>query len=546
MRAESINALSASGFSTSAGRRIGSRWSTRIRDGQEKTSSLVRAFKPWSRTSSLRKVGIIMGYEVSRLSRNNADWQQLLQLLPLFDTLIGDADGIYDPRDFNDRLLLGIKGTISEAELHSLRLRLNAGRLSKAKRGELVHHLPTGSSGKRTARFISIPIRRVQGRLRLVFAKFRELGSVSQVLRFLVKHDLKLPRWQTWGVHAREVLWKDPSSYALYGMLKNPAYAGAFAYGRWVTDPGRRQIPGRPSTGLVRQPVEHWLALVKDAYPAYITWDEYEKNQVTIAGNRQKMVERLTRSQAIRKGAALLTGLLRCGICGHSLQVMYKEQRFQYVCCAAQMKYARPSCQYLPGRPVDAVVLQEFFRVLQPAEIDALERVNAEQAARHCQLVRQLEHEVQRLEYAAKRADRQYNCVDPENRLIAATLEKRWEGALAEFEQARARLTEAKGHCPQPAAIPAEMREAFADVGQRLPEVWEKLSAEARKKLLCTLVSGVNVRRDTAGILQVRIVWRGGLVSECSVARTGALVTIFRTRAANRRPYPRTGRRGPG
>lgn len=465
---------------------------------------------------SLRKIGIIMGYEVSRLSRNNADWQQLLQLCALFDTLIGDADGIYDPRDFNDRLLLGIKGTISEAELHSLRLRLNAGRLSKAKRGELVHHLPTGLVREVDGMVQFHPDQAVQERIRLVFAKFKELGSVSQVLRYLVRHDLKLPRWQTWGVHAREVLWKDPASYALYGMLKNPAYAGAFAYGRRVTDPAR-QIPGRPSTGLVRQPSERWLALVKDVYPAYITWEEYEHNQSTIAENRQKMVERLTRKQALRKGAALLTGLVRCGICGHSMQVIYKDRRFQYICCAAQTKYARPSCQFVPGRPVDAAVLQEFFRVLQPAEIDALERVNAEQVARHGELVQQLEHEVQRLEYAAKRAERQYNCVDPENRLIAATLEKRWEGALAELERAQTRLCEAKAHLPQSAAISAEMRAAFADVGQRLPEVWDQLSVEARKKLLRTLVTGVNLRRDTTGILQVRIVWRGGLVSEQNV-----------------------------
>lgn len=485
--------------------------------GQSGKHAVARAgFQALVADVSLRKVGVIMGYEVSRLSRNNADWQQLLQLCALFDTLIGDADGIYDPRDFNDRLLLGIKGTISEAELHSLRLRLNAGRLSKAKRGELVHHLPTGLVREMDGTVHLHPDQAVQGRIRLVFAKFRELGSVSQVLRDLVKHDLKLPRWQTWGVHARDVLWKAPSSYALYGMLKNPAYAGAFAYGRRVTDP-TRQIPGRPSTGLVRRPRESWLALVKDAYPAYITWEEYEQNQVTIAENQQKMAERLARSKAIRKGAALLTGLLRCGMCGHSLQVTYKERRFQYVCSAAQTRYAKPSCQYLPGRPVDAVVVQEFFRVLQPAEIDALEHVNAEQAARHGELVQQLEHEVQRLEYAAKRAERQYNCVDPENRLIAATLEKRWEDALAELEQARTRLIQTQGQPPQPAAIPAEMRDAFADVGKRLPEVWEKLSAEARKKLLRTLVSGVNVRRDTTGILQVRIVWRGGLVSERNV-----------------------------
>ena len=276
-------------------------------------------------------------------------------------------------------------------------------------------------------------------------------------------------------------------------------------------------MPGRPTTGLVRQPRERWLALVHDVYPAYITWAQYRAKPATIAANRQKMMERLTRSQALRQGVALLTGLGRCGICGHSLQVTYKERRHQYICCAAQMRYAKPSCQYLPGRPIDEAVVQEFFRVLQPAQIDALERVSAEQVARHDELVRQLEQECQRLDYAAKRAERQYHCVDPENRLIAATLEKNWEGALAELEQAQARLNEAKAQSPQAAAIPAELRAAFADVGRRLPDLWPRLSGEARKKLLRTLVTRVNLRRDNTGILQMRIVWRGGLVSELQV-----------------------------
>jgi DNA invertase Pin-like site-specific DNA recombinase len=465
---------------------------------------------------SLRKVGILIGYEVSRLSRNNADWHRLLELCGLFDTLIADADGIYNPRDFNDRLLLGLKGTLGEAELHSLRLRLDAGRLSKAKRGELVHHLPTGLVREVDGTVQLHPDLAAQGRLRLVFAQFRQLGSVSQVLRYLAKHNLQLPRRQTSGLYAGEILWKDPCSSALYSILKNPAYAGAFAYGRRVTDPAL-QVPGRPATGKVRQPQERWLALVPDVYPAYISWAEYEQNQATIAENRQKMAERLARKQAVRGGAALLTGLVRCGICGHTLQVCYKERRYQYVCHAAQSKYAKPSCQYLPGQPIDAAVVQEFFRVLQPAAIDALERVRAEQAARHGELVQQLEQEVQRLGYAAGRAERQYNSVDPENRLIAATLEKKWEAALEELKQARERLTEALAQSPQPIAIPAELREAFTDVGRRLPDVWDKLSVEARKKLLRTLVTGVNLRRDTTGILQVRIVWRGGLVSELQV-----------------------------
>ena len=194
--------------------------------------------------------------------------------------------------------------------------------------------------------------------------------------------------------------------------------------------------------------------------------------------------------------------------------VRYKKGCFQYVCQAARQRYAKPVCQCLSGQPIDTAIVEEFFRVLQLAEIDALEQVSSRQADHQRALACHLEQEVARLEYAAVRAERQYQHVDPENRLIAATLEKRWESALAELEQARSRLTEAKSRLPQPVAVPPELRETFADVGRRLPDLWPRLKAEARKKLLRTLVVGVNLNRDDDGIVQIRIVWRGGLVGE--------------------------------
>jgi DNA invertase Pin-like site-specific DNA recombinase len=465
---------------------------------------------------SLRKVGLIIGTEVARLSRNCADWHRLLELCALFDTLIADADGVYNPRDFNDRLLLGLKGTLSEAELHSLRLRLDAGRLSKAGRGELVQHLPTGLVRDATGVAQFDPDQSVRDRIRLVFAKFRELGSAQKVLRYMAHHGLKLPRKQTSGLYAGTVLWKEPNAPALLSILKNPAYAGAFAYGRRITDPAR-QVPGRAATGKIRQPQDRWMALVRDVYPAYITWEEHEWVLATIEENRQKMAERLTRKQAIRRGAALLTGLVRCGRCGHAMHVAYKENRFQYICQYASSHHAGTNCQYLTGRPIDEAVVQEFFRVLQPSEIDALERVNSKQAEHRHELEHHLEQEVRRLEFAASRAGRQYDSVDPENRLIAATLEKRWEEALVELEQAKARLAELKARGPQPVAIPAELRAAFADAGRRLPELWGRLPVEAQKTLLRTLVAGVNLKRDETGVVTIRIAWRGGLVSERSV-----------------------------
>lgn len=464
----------------------------------------------------LGKMGIIMGYEVSRLARNCADWHRLLELCALFDTLIGDSDGIYNPRDFNDRLLLGLKGTMSEAELHSLRLRLDAGRLSKARRGELVHHVPTGLLRVSDGCVILDPDQAVQERMRFVFTKFLELGSAQKVLQYLVSNGLKLPRRQTSGLYAGQVLWKAPALSALYSILKNPAYAGAFAYGRRRSEP-TKQIPGRPATGRLRRPRGEWIALVKDVYPVYITWSQYEQIQQKIEENRQRMNEQFTRRGGIRRGAALLSGLVRCARCGHAMVVAYKHNRFQYKCDGARNKYATGSCQFLSGHRIDAAVVEEFFRVLQPAQIDALEAVSIKQDEHRREQLRHLEQEVIRLEYSAKRAERQYNCVDPENRLIAATLEKNWEQALVELEQAKATLAEVRDVPRSAPKIPDELRESFTDIGRRLPDLWPRLSEEAKKSLLRTLIDRVNLLRDGDGVAHIRVVWRGGLVTETGV-----------------------------
>lgn len=490
-------------------------------DGDQGTSAKHTAgregFQRLAADVGLGRIGIIMGYEVSRLARNCADWHRLLELCALFDTLIGDSDGIYHPRDFNDRLLLGLKGTMSEAELHSLRLRLDAGRLSKAQRAELVQPVPTGLLRVSDGSVILDPDQSVQDRIRLVFTKFLDLGSGSKVLKYFVSNELQLPRRQTSGLYAGEVLWKAPTLSALHSILKNPAYAGAFAYGRRQADP-TRQTPGRPASGRLRRPQAEWLALVQDVYPAFITWQEYEQIQRTIEENQQRMqAERFTHKGGIRQGAALLTGLVRCAKCGHTMRVSYKENRFQYKCDAARGELGKASCQFLSGNRIDEAVLSEFFRVLEPAQIDALEQVSQKEAAHHREQVKHLQQEVTRLEYAAARAERQYNHVEPENRLIAATLEKKWEQALEELEHARTRLAEAEQSQPRAVKIPSSLREAFTDVGRRLPDLWPQLSAEARKSLIRTLVERVNVLRDADGVAQIRIVWRGQLVTETRV-----------------------------
>ncbi len=464
---------------------------------------------------SLGKIGIIVGYEVSRLSRNCADWHQLLELCALFDTLIGDVDGIYDPRDFNDRLLLGLKGTMSAAELHSIRLRLDAGRKSKARRGELVQHLPTGLTRNSDGSVMLDPDESVRERITLVFTTFQEVGTIQKVLTHFVRSGLQLPRRQTSGLYAGQTLWKDPAAAALGSILKNPAYAGAFAYGRRIVDPSRR-TPGKPASGRSRRPREEWAALVHDVYPAYIDWQTWERIQKRIAQNTERMQKQLTARQATRSGSALLTGLVRCGKCGRAMCVSYKSDgdRYQYVCQAARSSYGKRSCQFLSGREIDAAVVESFQAAVRPAEIDAIERLSAEQLRQHSGLMRELERDAKRLQYAAHRAEQQYDSVDPRNRLIAASLEDKWESALHEWGQAREKLDDAQRETPKPLIVPMALREAFADAGQQLPTLWPELTVDSRKSLLRTLVHGVNLLRASDGTVQIRIVWPGRLVTE--------------------------------
>jgi len=279
---------------------------------------------------SLGHVGTIFGYEVSRLARNNSDWYQLLDLAAVFDTLIADADGVYDPRLYNDRLLLGLKGTLSEAELHLLRLRLKEGRMRQVERGEYRQHLPTGLVRLPDGTVVKDPDDQVRHTLELVLAKFEELGSCRQVFLYMRQADILLPRRQLRGPHAGQVLWKSPTRAAVYAILTNPAYAGAFAYGRTQQVPQ----PGRASTRVVRKPMDEWIHLQPDVYPAYITWEQFLANQERLHQNQARFTARAQSARgAPRKGDALLQGLAICGDCGYRADSYPTCRRKS--CCAA-------------------------------------------------------------------------------------------------------------------------------------------------------------------------------------------------------------------
>src|SRR5919106_3313808 len=458
---------------------------------------------------SLGRAGIVLGSEASRLARNGRDWHHLLEVCALWGTLIGDADGVYDPREYNDRLLLGLKGTMSEAELHLLRSRMEAGRMNQVRRGEYVQLLPTGYVRQAGGIVAKDPDQGGREALETVFTQFARLGSVPKLLRFFRDQGLLLPRHQPSGPHAGELLWKRPTASALLEILRNPTYAGAFAYGRKQMDPRLRK-PGHPAAGRVRRPQEEWLALHRNVYPAYLSWEEYQANQ-------RRLEDHATRySQGHKgvpgKGAALLQGLAVCGQCGYHMHVAYRPQGHRYLCHAIPRQLAGPSCGCFQGVEIDRAVVAAFFQALAPAQLDVLESLLEEQGREREQVMRQWRLRLERCHYQERLARRQYEAVDPENRLVAAELERRWEERLRE-------LGEVEGGFHQfqreelPGGLSPELRIQLEDLGRSLPSLWQRLSPQHQKALLRTLVQRVVIQRVVRDQVQVRVVWVSSHVS---------------------------------
>ncbi|WP_319946049.1 recombinase family protein [Mesorhizobium sp. AR07] len=391
--------------------------------GQSGAAAAHRAgFKDLLGRVTLGEVGIVLSYEVTRLARNCSDWYPLLDLCGYRQCLIGDRDGIYDPGSANGRLLLGLKGTISEVELHTLRGRLTAGLLSKAERGELALLLPAGLERDTNGVVMKDSNQEVQDRIALIFSAFWELGTVGKVIRSLRDRALTIPRRNRFG----DVVWRVPTANMLAGMLKNPAYAGAFVYGR------TQSCHARYASGKIisrRRPMAEWKIVVKDRYPAYCDWERYERIQTMLSDNHAEYRRNQTRG-APRDGAAVLQGIVWCGRCGHKMGVEYKNGN-RYVCNFLARSQGGALCQHLPADPIDARVVEALFAAASPAELaELMHAKDARQQADEA-FERAEEQQIKRLRYQALLAERQYNRVDPDNRLIAAELERRWEGGSA-------------------------------------------------------------------------------------------------------------------
>ena len=485
------------------------------------TASHRQGFKDVVARVTLGEIGIILSIEVTRLARNCSDWYPLLDVCGHRDCLIADRDGVYDPGTPNGRLLLGLKGTISELELHTIRGRLTAGLLAKAERGELALQLPTGFIRDPSGVVIKDPNREVQERIALLFGSFLSVRTAVKVTRTFVARDLALPRRDWHG----EVCWRRPTISAVTDMLKNPAYAGAFVYGRTHQKPSCR--PGGQPIKSPRSRMD-WRIVVKDKYPAYISWDTFEKIQAMLRDNRAEYLR--IKSRGIpRDGAALLHGITWCGECGHKMFVRYKGGS-QYVCNHLRQQYDAPVCQCLRAAPIDAQVAAAFLDAVAPAEIDALSRARkaqhqADEALRHAE-----EQQIQRLRYQATLAERQFNRVDPDNRLVASELEQRWEAALTELRRAEQALAgRSTPALLQPVGIDPRLRAKVVALGHRLPELWADPTTrrEHRKALLRCLIDKVVMGRSARDRAEVRIVWRGGATTELTVMMpVNALVAL--------------------
>jgi DNA invertase Pin-like site-specific DNA recombinase len=465
----------------------------------------------------LGKVGAVAAREVSRFARNSREWQQLVEVCRVVDTLLIDQEMVYDPRRGNDRLLLGLKGTLNEYELELLRLRSWEARREKAKRGELIVALPAGLIKTEDDRIELDPDRRVQEALRLVFAKFMELGTVRQVLLWFMDHDLRLPvRRHT--ASGWETAWRRPAYQTVHRILTHPEYAGAYVYGK--TQTGSQFRDGKARKIIRRRPTDQWLSLIPQHHEGYIAWDQFQRIQSMIAGNVFK--PDMEKPGAARRGPALLAGLLRCRRCGRKLTVIYtgrERTALRYACHRGYLDVAEPKCISFGGTTVDQAIGREVLRVVQPGAMEAALLIGQEHCQQQKQVLAALELDLKAANYSAQRAWKQYDAVDPENRLVADELEKRWNAAMDRVRTLEQRMEEeqAKGrHTTPPSA------DVLHDLAADLSAVWDNSTTDVRlkKRILRTLIHEVLVDADAqAGTLSLVIHWQGGVHTELSMPR---------------------------
>lgn len=464
---------------------------------------------------SLEHVGMILGIDISRLARSCRDWYQLLEVCSLFRTLIADTDGIYDPCNYNDRLLLGLKGTMSEAELHVIKQRMIAGKKAKAKRGELGMQLAMGYVKHSSGEVIKDPDEQAQSIISLIFAQFEKYRTINGVLQYLVQNEIQVPHRERSGLNKGELTWRRINRVTLTNLLHNPIYAGAYVYGRRPTDPRKKQ-PGRPATGRVTVPQSEWEVLIKDKLPAYISWEEYERNQRQIEMNS---------SQGIgvpKYGSSLLSGLLVCGHCGHKMSPMYSNNgnTLRYSCSRMAVDYGENYCQSLLGNPLDRLIEEKLLAAIQPSALEVSLRTAESFEQERRDKLKNWHQKLERAHYETERAYRQYNAVEPENRLVARTLEKQWEEALSSETLLKQKYEQFL--IEQPTRLTEKERDEIRSIASDIPLLWKAATTTQvqRKEIVRLLIEQVKVKvLDNTEKVHVDIHWAGGYQTETDFNR---------------------------
>jgi DNA invertase Pin-like site-specific DNA recombinase len=458
------------------------------------------------------RVGLVLALEMSRLARNSRDWHNLFDLCAVRDVLLADEDGVYDPGDINDRLILGMKGIMSEMELHMMKSRLERGRRNKAQRGELFHSVPWGYelSSDGTVAFDSDE--QVRATVCRLFDAFQRLGTAYAVLRELRRHDVKLPKRERGG----QLVWRTATETAVNTTLHHPLYAGAYAWGRSQTQTDI-DAAGHVTRRRRDRPRTEWTVLLHDRAPAYITWDQYLTNQQQLWDNQL----RPTTKGVPRGGAALVVGLLYCGRCGRKMHVDYRTTtRGRYLCSRRRIEPSDEVCGGLPTRTLDEFVTEQVLEALSPAGIELSLRAIEHSSEQRRQQETRLRQNLERATYEAERAARQYHAVEPENRLVARTLEARWEAALEQQSAAQEALD--RFQRAQPIALAAEERLTLDALSRDIPALWHapETTVRERKEILRCLIERVliNVCATTQHV-HVVIHWAGGVESGKTLLR---------------------------
>jgi DNA invertase Pin-like site-specific DNA recombinase len=464
---------------------------------------------------TLNHVGLVLGLEMSRLARSSRDWHNLFEMCGICGSLLADEDGVYDAKDPNDRLVLGMKGLMSEMELHIMRNRLLRGRDNKAARGELFHSVPMGYLILPTGEVDFDPDEQAREVMQLVFDKFKELGTIYGVFHWLLQHDIKMPVRARTGAKKGQLTWSRPSIPTLAQILRHPIYAGAYAFGRRPEVSNGKHSSGNPYRPWV--PMEQWKVLIKDRLPAYITWDQYMKNRERIKQNQNASAS----PGVPRNGAALLPGLLVCGNCGRHMQPSYHgHDTAQYACNHKYLDGAESNCYGLAAKPIDTLVSQQVLAALEPAALELSLKAHADVERERQRLEKHWQQRRQRARYDVELAERRYQAVDPTNRLVAGTLEARWEEALKQERQLQEEYDRFTSEIRSQLA--ADQLERISALASDIPALWKAPSTTNadRKEMIRCLVERVvaHVHCDSE-FVDVTIHWAGGYESQHEIIR---------------------------